>query len=107
MDLNFESVRADAYISGLQRARVLTEHWVAGQIYCPNCGNIQINRYHNNNPVGDFHCSVCKEEYELKSQRARFGAKVVDGAYGSRQRSAPAAARAAPDQHFAQARSAT
>jgi type II restriction enzyme len=81
MDLNFESVRADAYVSGLQRARVLTEHWVAGQIYCPNCGNIQITRYHNNNPVGDFHCSVCKEEYELKSQRAQFGAKVVDGAY--------------------------
>jgi type II restriction enzyme len=81
MDLNFESVQADAYTSGLQRARVLTEHWVAGQIYCPNCGNFQITRYHNNNPVGDFHCSVCREDYELKGQRARFGAKVVDGAY--------------------------
>jgi type II restriction enzyme len=81
MDLQFEAARADAYISGLQRARVLTEHWVSGQVYCPNCGNFEIVRYGNNNPVGDFFCSVCREEYELKSQQARFGAKVVDGAY--------------------------
>lgn len=45
MDLHFEAGRADAYISGLQRARVLTEHWVAGQLYCPNCGNLEIIRY--------------------------------------------------------------
>jgi type II restriction enzyme len=81
MELHFEADRADAYTSGLQRARVLTEDWVAGQVYCPNCGNFEIVRYGNNNPVGDFFCSVCKEEYELKSQRVRFGAKVVDGAY--------------------------
>jgi type II restriction enzyme len=81
MELQFEAGRADAYTSGLQRARVLTEHWVAGQVYCPNYGNFEIVRYGNNNPVGDFFCSVCKEENELKSQRARFGAKVVDGAY--------------------------
>jgi type II restriction enzyme len=81
MDLCFEAAIADAYVSGLQRARVLTEHWVAGHVYCPNCGNLQIARYGNNNPVGDFYCSICKEEYELKSQRARFGAKVADGAY--------------------------
>ena len=81
MDLQFEAARADTYISGLQRARVLTEHWVSGQVYCPNCGNFEIVRYGNNNPVGDFFCSVCREEYELKSQQARFGAKVVDGAY--------------------------
>jgi hypothetical protein len=34
MELQFEAGRADAYTSGLQRARVLTEHWVAGQVYC-------------------------------------------------------------------------
>jgi type II restriction enzyme len=81
MDLYFEAGRADAYNSGLQRARVLTEHWMADQVYCPNCGNTEILPYGNNNPVGDFHCPRCKEEYELKSQRVRFGAKVVDGAY--------------------------
>jgi type II restriction enzyme len=81
MDLHFDDGLARAYISGLQRARVLTEHWVSHQVYCPNCGSPQITRYGNNNPVGDFHCPVCNEDYELKSQRTRFGAKVVDGAY--------------------------
>lgn len=35
----------------------------------------------NNNPVGDFHCASCAEEYELKSQKGRFGPRVADGAY--------------------------
>ena len=81
MDLSFEEGLARAYSSGLQRARVLTEHWVSSQVFCPNCGNSEIARYANYNPVGDFYCSVCREDYELKSQRTRFGAKVVDGAY--------------------------
>jgi type II restriction enzyme len=83
MDLYFEAARAELYASGSQRARVLTEHWVASQVYCPSCGNAQIVRYQNNNPVGDFFCSVCKEDYELKSQKSQFGAAVVDGAYRS------------------------
>ncbi len=35
----------------------------------------------NNNQVADFFCNICHEDYELKSQRKEFGAKVVDGAY--------------------------
>jgi type II restriction enzyme len=31
--------------------------------------------------VADFHCTSCKEEYELKSQKKQFGQKVVDGAF--------------------------
>lgn len=81
MDLYLQGHLANAYTSGLQRARVTTEPWVASQIYCPNCGNCQIIRYANNNEVGDFYCPACKEDYELKSQRSRFGAKVVEGAY--------------------------
>ncbi len=81
MDLYLQGHLASAYTSGLQRARVTTEPWVANQIYCPNCGNCHIIRYANNNEVGDFYCPACKEDYELKSQRSRFGAKVVDGAY--------------------------
>jgi type II restriction enzyme len=83
MDLCLEAARASAYTSGLQRARILTEHWVSSQVYCPNCGNSEIAQYGNNNRVGDFYCSVCQEDYELKSQRTRFGAKVADGAYGA------------------------
>jgi len=81
MDLSFQAGLADAYKSSLQRVRVLSEHWVGSQIYCPNCGNPHIARYANNNPVADFFCAICSEQYELKSQRTQFGAKVVDGAY--------------------------
>ena len=81
MDLSFQAALADAYKSGLQRVRILSEHWVGSQVYCPNCGSCHIARYGNNNPGADFFCSICKEDYELKSQRTRFGAKIVDGAY--------------------------
>jgi type II restriction enzyme len=49
--------------------------------YCPNCGASKINSFPNNSPVADFHCATCKEEYELKSQKTRFGSKVLDGAF--------------------------
>jgi type II restriction enzyme len=81
MNLYFEMERADAYNSGSQRARVLTEPWIARQVYCPNCGNFPLFRHPNNSPVGDFYCSRCTENYELKSKRAGFGAKVDDGGY--------------------------
>jgi type II restriction enzyme len=34
-----------------------------------------------NRPVADFFCASCKEEYELKSQKSKFGGKVLDGAF--------------------------
>jgi len=81
MDLYFEIGHANAYSSGLQRARVLTEPWVASQVYCPNCGSFPLMRYPNNSRIGDFYCSACRENYELNSKRALFGDKVDDGAY--------------------------
>jgi type II restriction enzyme len=50
-------------------------------VYCPNCGSARINPFPNNSPVADFFCSTCSEEYELKSQKSRFGDKVLDGAF--------------------------
>ena len=32
-------------------------------------------------PVADLYCASCQEEFELKSQKARFGARIADGAY--------------------------
>jgi hypothetical protein len=55
MDLNLLAALADAYRSGLQRARVLTEPWIAGQVYCPNCGGFPLTRYPNNSRIGDFY----------------------------------------------------
>ena len=41
------------------------------------------SRFAANRPVGDFLCVACSEEYELKSQKARLGARVVDGAWST------------------------
>ena len=51
--------------------------------YCPNCGEQHIEQFPSNRPVADFFCKTCNEEYELKSQKTKFGAKVLDGAFRS------------------------
>jgi len=81
MNLFFNTKLADEYTSLSQKIRVLTENWVDKNIYCPNCGNLDINKYENNKPVGDFFCENCKEDYELKSKKDSIGNKIVDGAY--------------------------
>lgn len=81
MKLNFDGSIADSYKSASQKARVLTEHWVNNSAYCPNCGHSDIKKYSNNQPVADFYCLNCQEEYELKSKQHSIGTKVVDGAY--------------------------
>jgi type II restriction enzyme len=80
MKLGFEETQA-AYTSGSQNARAWTERWVKDQLYCPSCGNPKINPFPANQPVADFVCPSCGEEFELKSQKTAFGAKVVDGAF--------------------------
>ncbi len=42
---------------------------------------MDIDRYPNNQPVADFFCLNCREEYELKSKQDLIGSKIVDGAY--------------------------
>jgi type II restriction enzyme len=81
MQLSFEKERASRYTSPTQRIRILSEHWVSREVYCPNCGRCRIDGYPNNNPAADFFCGACKEDYELKSQRRPFGTRIVDGAY--------------------------
>lgn len=73
------------YESASQNARALSESWALGWLYCPNCGNNSIEQFENNRPVSDFYCAKCQEEYELKSKKGKFGAKVVDGAFGTMQ----------------------
>jgi type II restriction enzyme len=81
MKLGFEETQAP-FESATQNARVWTEHWVHNWLFCPNCGE-KVTKYERNRPVADFFCGACAEEYELKSQKTRFGAKVVDGAFGT------------------------
>jgi hypothetical protein len=60
---------------------VWTEQWVRRELFCPNCGCSKLDKFPNNRPVADFQCGDCNEEFELKSQKSRFGARVLDGAY--------------------------
>ena len=83
MNLAFDEKLADGYTSQSQRIRVLTEHWVGSQIFCPNCGRFEIDKHRNNKPVADFFCSYCKEDYELKSKKDKMGNRILDGAYGT------------------------
>jgi len=81
VEIIFDKKIAAGYKSLSQKARVLTEDWVDKSVFCPNCGNLNIEKYPNNKPVADFFCSNCKERYELKSKQSGFGIKIVDGAY--------------------------
>lgn len=81
MLLELDTTLAAQYKSPSQQVRVLTEGWVKQQVYCPNCGRTYLERYSNNQPVADFFCSGCSEDYELKSQKNAFGVKINDGAY--------------------------
>lgn len=81
MILNFDKRIAEEYKNPAQRARVLTENWVGNNIFCPNCGCLNIRKYPNNKPAVDFCCTCCNENYELKSKQNEIGNKVVDGAY--------------------------
>lgn len=80
MHLNFNAEVGTNYKSMSQKVRVMSEQWVEQEIFCPNCGN-EINKYLNNKPVKDFYCSVCSEDFELKSKKDKLASKLVDGAY--------------------------
>lgn len=79
---NYEFGEApEAFTSESQKARVWTEAWVLREMYCPSCGTAELSDFTNNKPVADFYCSVCSEEFELKSKNGRIGKMVPDGAY--------------------------
>lgn len=66
-----------------QNARALSEDWIARQMFCPHCSSEHLEQFPNNKPVADFFCPNCAEQFELKAQKARFGRKIVDGAYST------------------------
>lgn len=80
MKLGFEESQTP-YVSGSQSARSWTERWVRDEAFCPNCGQPRVTAFPANKPVADFFCTFCNEEYELKSQKTKFGSRVTDGAF--------------------------
>ena len=83
MDYYFNTELAKKYKSNSQRVRVMSESWVAHNIFCPICGNPHISNLNNNMPVADLSCDYCGEIFELKSKRGKIGNKIMDGAYST------------------------
>ena len=86
MNLHFNQSLASAYHSGSQISRVLTEDWMARNMFCPVCGAPMLGHYEANRPVADFYCDDCKSDFELKSKESKtavIGNKITDGAYGT------------------------
>ena len=81
MNLNFNQALAANYRSPSQIIRVLSEAWVKDNGYCPNCGIQPLAEFSNNQPVADFYCATCAEQYELKSKKAKLSNIINDGAY--------------------------
>ena len=81
MNLNFNQSLTKNYKSESQKIRVLSEDWVAKQSYCPSCNAEPLLEFANNQPVADFYCAHCSEEYELKSKKAKLSHIINDGAY--------------------------
>lgn len=81
MELNFDASVIANYHSGSQIARVITEKWVADNMFCPRCGRERIKQFPNNKPVADFYCPDCQNQFELKSKNGPIGRKINDGAY--------------------------
>lgn len=80
LDLNINLALALGFKSPSQKVRVITEEWVRKEVFCPNCEN-RLIPFEANNPVGDFYCEKCYENFELKSKRYDFSFKITDGAY--------------------------
>lgn len=80
MELNFNIAIANNYKSKSQQVRIMSEDWVEKNIYCVKCGGV-LHAFKNNNPVGDFYCVKCSEEFELKSKSGKLSQKITDGAY--------------------------
>lgn len=81
MNLKFDETLAINYKSISQKIRVMSEFWLIENLFCPCCGNLNIEKIKNNSPVADIFCGNCREIFELKSKKNNIGAKIVDGAY--------------------------
>ena len=73
---------AAVFVSAAERAGLHRGLGRGVAVLC-DCGTQPIRRFAANRPVADFLCDTCAEEYELKSQTARLGARVVDRAFST------------------------
>jgi len=83
MELACDPSIALGYVSGTQRARVISESWFAGNCYCLACDEESLTRSKPNTQATDFLCSSCGHRYELKTFLKRPQKSLVDGAYSA------------------------
>jgi hypothetical protein len=57
---------------------------VARSVFCPNCGAETIGQFPANRKLADLECRTCFEEYALKAPKQPFGARIIDGEYGTK-----------------------
>jgi type II restriction enzyme len=82
MELVLPVDQLERYTSFSQRARIATETWGAGNLYCPNCDSDHLARTPPNAPSVDFFCPRCRSPFQLKSQGRPLSSRVTDAAYG-------------------------
>ncbi|MDD2961044.1 MAG: DpnI domain-containing protein [Muribaculaceae bacterium] len=86
MNLQLDTAIAKKFISNSQKIRVMTENWVARNLFCPICGKAMLHHYEANRPVADFCCENCNTDFELKSKSSangELGKRIADGAYST------------------------
>ena len=71
MDLRFNTNIATGYKSACQKSRVITEDWMARNMFCPVCGAPVLGHYEANKPVADFSARTASRTLSLKAKRAR------------------------------------
>jgi len=76
----------ERYKSRSQRARLATEAWAEGNLYCANCDSPRLGRSRANTPAIDFSCWTCRATFQLKAQSKPFGPRVVDAAFETMRR---------------------
>lgn len=86
MDLRLPVAGLDRYKSASQRARVSTESWAAGNLFCPACDSPRLSPLPRNVPAVDFSCPACNSPFQLKSQSKALRSRIVDAAYSQMKR---------------------
>ncbi|MHB1021395.1 MAG: DpnI domain-containing protein [Acidobacteriaceae bacterium] len=81
MNLNCNVGLGNGYTSSSQKARVISEAWLAHFGYCLACSSDKLAPTPRNTRARDFECVTCGHPYELKCKNGKFGNHVNDGAY--------------------------
>jgi len=81
MNLQMDFSKARGFKSKAQIARVVSERWADGNLYCPACACDELEQAPNNTRAFDFVCPQCIARFQLKSSRKWKENRVPDASY--------------------------